>query len=329
MLVLSAADVRRALPMKVAIEAMKRAFAALSGGRAVVPTRAHLPVRPHEGVSLVMPAFVEDPDGDALATKVVSLFSGNPGRGLPLIQAAVLALDPETGRPVALLEGATLTAIRTGAASGAATDLLARPESRTVAILGAGVQARTQLEAVCTVRTIEAVWVYDTAPDRVKAFVEDTAAQGTVPADVRAATSAREALASADIVCAATTAKDPVFADVDLKTGVHVNAVGSYQPEVVEIPAETVVRALVVVDSREAALAETGDLIQPIRKGLITADHVHAELGELVLGSRPGRTSADQVTLFESVGVAVQDAVAAKAALERAEQLGLGQRVEL
>ena len=260
---------------------------------------------------------------------MVSLFSGNPGRGLALIQAAVLALDPETGRPVALLEGAALTAIRTGAASGAATDLLARPQSRTVAILGAGVQARTQLEAVCTVRTIETVWVYDTAPDRVKAFVEDMAGQGPVPADVRAATSAREALASADVVCAATTAKDPVFADADLKAGVHVNAVGSYQPEVVEVPAATVVRALVVVDSREAALAETGDLIQPIRKGLITEDHVHAELGELVLGSRPARTSADQVTLFESVGVAVQDAVAAKAAVESAEQLGLGQRVEL
>lgn len=329
MLVLSAADVRRALPMKVAIEAMKRAFAALSGGRAVVPTRAHLPVRPHDGVSLVMPAFVEDPAGDALATKVVSLFSGNPGRGLPLIQAAVLALDPETGRPVALLEGAALTAIRTGAASGAATDLLARPEGRTVAILGAGVQARTQLEAVCTVRACDTVWVYDPAPDRVKAFVTDMAGEGPVPADVRAAGSAREALAHADIVCAATTAKDPVFADADLKTGAHVNAVGSYQPEVVEVPAETVVRALVVVDSREAALAETGDLIEPIRKGLITEDHVHAELGELVLGSRPGRTSVDQVTLFESVGVAVQDAVAAKAAVDSAEQLGLGQRVEL
>jgi ornithine cyclodeaminase len=329
MLVLSAADVRRALPMKDAVEAMKRAFAALSGGRAVVPTRAHLAVRPHDGVSLVMPAFVEDPGGDALATKVVSLFAGNPGRGMPLIQAAVLALDPETGRPAALLEGATLTAIRTGAASGAATDLLARPESSTVAILGAGVQARTQLEAVCTVRAISTVRVYDPAPDRVEAFVEDVTGKGPVPADVRPAASAREAVAGADVVCAATTAKEPVFADADLGDGAHVNAVGSYQPEVVEVPPETVVRALVVVDSREAALAETGDLIQPIRKGLITADHVHAELGELVLGSRPGRTSADQVTLFESVGVAVQDAVAAKAAVESAERLGLGQRVEL
>ena len=331
MLVLSADDVRQALPMDAAIEAMKRAFAALSDGRVEMPERTHLPVRPHDGVSLVMPAFVEtdNKEEQALAVKVVSLFAGNPGRGLPLIQAAVLVLDPETGRPVALLEGATLTAIRTGAASGAATDLLARPESRTVAILGAGVQARTQLEAVCTVRSIETAWVYDPAPARVEAFVAEMAGRAPIPSDVRPAGSAREALAQADIVCAATTASEPVFSDADLKTGVHVNAVGSYKPHVREIPAETVVRALVVVDSRDAALAETGDLIQPIRQGLVTPEHVHAELGELVLGVRPGRTSADQTTLFKSVGVAVEDAVAASVALERAEQSGLGQRVEL
>lgn len=327
MLVLDAADVRRALPMAAAIEAMKRAFAALSDGRAVVPERIHLAVEPHDGVSLVMPALVDDDGEETLAVKVVSLFDRNAERGLARIQAAVLVLEADTGRPVALLQGATLTAIRTGAASGAATDLMARPDSRTVAILGAGVQARVQLEAVCTVRPIETVRVYDPLEGAVASLVDEMAGRSPIPADVRAASDAREAVAEADVVCAATTSRTPVFCDADLKAGVHVNAVGSYQPDVQEVPAETVVRARLVVDSRHAALAETGDLIRPIRDGLITADHVRAELGELVLGRAKGRTSDEQVTLFKAVGVAVQDAVAARAALKRAEQLGLGQQV--
>lgn len=328
MLVLSATDVRRALPMRVAIAGMKRAFAALSQGQAEVPLRAHLPIKAHRGVTLVMPAFVDDPQGQSLTVKVVSLFADNPRRGLPRIQAAVLVLEPDTGRPVALLEGAALTAIRTGAASGAATELLARSQCRTVAIFGAGVQARTQLEAVCTVRSIETVWVYDPQPAAVEALIAETAGEGPIPSDVRAAADPQRAAADADVICTATTSKEPVFSDADLKPGVHVNAVGSYQPDVQEIPAQCVARALLVVDSRHAALAETGDLIQPIRQGLFGPEHVYAELGELVLGRKAGRTSADQITLFKAVGVAVQDAVAAQLALERAEQSGLGQQVD-
>jgi len=328
MRVLDAAAVRQALPMPDAIEAMKHAFAALSDGRAEVPVRAHLPVRPHDGVALVMSAFVDEGASQALAVKVVSLYEHNAERGVPRVQAAVVAFEPDTGRPLALLEGSTLTAIRTGAASGAATDLLARPDARRAAVLGAGVQARTQLEAVCTVRRIEAVRVHDPDPAQVERFVADVAGRGPIPADVRPAADARQPVAEADVVCAATTSRVPVFADADLEPGVHINAIGSYQPDVVEIPAETVARARVVVDSREAALAETGDLIQPIARGLITPEHIAAELGELVLGRRPGRTAGDQITLFKAVGVAVQDAVAARAALERAERLGLGQQVE-
>ncbi len=327
MLVLNAEDVRRALPMAEAIAAMKRAFAALSDGRAVTPLRAQVPVERHAGISLVMPAYVADADGEALAVKVVSLFDRNAARGLARIQAAVVAFEPDTGRPLALLEGATLTAIRTGAASGAATDLLARPDCRIAALFGAGVQARTQLEAVCTVRRVEAVWVYDPRREAVEALVADVAGRGPIPADVRAAASPREAVADADIICTATTAHEPVFDDADLAAGVHVNAIGSYQPHVQEIPAATVARARVVVDSRQAALDETGDLIQPIELGLFGPDHIHAELGELVLGRAEGRASPEQITLFEAVGVAVQDAVAASVALGRAEQLGLGQAI--
>ena len=328
MLILNAEDVRRALPMAEAVGAMKAAFAALSEGRALVPLRAHLDIERHRGVSLVMPCYVADEGGEALAVKVVSLFDGNAARGLARIQAAVVAFEPDTGRPMALLEGATLTAIRTGAASGAATDLLARPESCVAAIFGAGVQARTQLEAVCTVRSIEMAWVYDPRREAAEALAAEMACRGPIPGDVRAATDPREAVAEADVICTVTTAHQPVFDDADLKAGVHINAVGSYQPHVQEIPPATVARALVVVDDREAALDETGDLIQPIAAGLFGPDHIHAELGEILLGRATGRASADQVTLFESVGIAVQDALAARAALARAAELGIGQRVE-
>ncbi len=327
MLVLSAQDVKQALPMAEVIAAMKQAYAALSAGQAEVPLRARLPVAPHEGVSLFMPAFVQGKEQESLAVKVVSLFPHNVPRGLPLIHAAVLVLEADTGRPLSLLEGGSLTAIRTGAGAGAAADLLARPDCRVGAVFGAGVQARTQLEAMCTIRPLQTIWVYDPNPERTKAFIRDMAGQGSVPGDLRPAASPQEAAASADIIAAATTSLTPVFADADLKPGVHIGAVGSYTPDMQEIPAAAIARALVVVDSRSASLAETGDLIQPIAAGLFTADHIHAELGEIVLGQKTGRTSATQITYFKSVGVAVQDAVAAQLALSNAQKMGLGQQV--
>ncbi|MGB2823242.1 MAG: ornithine cyclodeaminase family protein, partial [Phycisphaerae bacterium] len=180
---------------------------------------------------------------------------------------------------------------------------------------------------VCTVREIETAWVYDPLPGAAESFAAEMAGRGPIPADIRPAADAAEAVADADVICTVTTSAVPVFADADLKSGAHINAVGSYQPHVQEVPAETVVRARVVVDSRQAALDETGDLIQPIRQGLITAEHIHAELGEVILGRAEGRGSPDQVTLFESVGVAVQDALAARTALQHARQFGLGQEV--
>jgi ornithine cyclodeaminase len=327
MLVLNADDVRRALPMGQAIAAMKRAYSALALGQAQVPLRARLEVPPHEGTSLFMPAYVQDEAGEALTVKVVSVFPRNPAQGLPLIHAAVLVLEGNTGRPLALLEGGTLTAIRTGAGAGAATDVLARSDSRVAAIFGAGVQARTQLEAVCSVRTIERAWVFD--PDAAKSaqFVRSLAGSGPIPHDLIAAGSPQEALREADIVCAATTAHTPVFADGDLKPGVHINGIGSYTPEMQEIPPETVARARVVVDSRSAALVESGDLIQPLRAGLFTEAHIHAELGEILAGKAHGRSSPDEITFFKSVGVAVQDAAAAQLALQNAQAQDLGQRV--
>jgi ornithine cyclodeaminase len=328
MRILNACDVRRALPMAAAIEAMKEAFAALAAGRAEAPLRAVLPIAPHRGTTLVMPAFLDGEGGQSLTVKVVSLFPGNRARGLPLIHAAVLVLEADTGRALALLEGGTLTAIRTGATSGAATDLLSRPGSRTAAIIGTGVQARTQLEAVATVRALERVFVFNPSPGKAEAFAAEVAGKGPIPLDVRAAASAGEALAEADIVCCATTSERPVFDDADLRPGTHLNAVGSFQPHVQEVPEATVRRALIVVDDRDASLAEAGDLIQPIERGVIGEDRIHADLGELVLGRASGRTSDEEVTFFKSVGLAVQDAAAARVALANATAAGLGERVD-
>lgn len=329
MLILNAAEVRSALPMGQAIMAMKQAFAAYSDGRAVAPPRAHLRSPRNRGISLFMPALVDDPatEDQALVVKAVSLFDGNAARGLSRIQAAVLVLEPDTGRPAALLEGATLTAIRTAAASGAATDLLARPESAVLAIFGAGVQARFHVEAICAVRPIREARIYSPTRAKVERLIEEISVR--VGARLLAAASPRDALIGADIVCAASTSSTPVFADGDLYAGAHVNAVGSFTPQAREVPAETVLRSLLVVDSRDAAWEEAGDLIQPLKAGLIDSDHVHAELGELVLGRRTGRTENGQITLFKSVGIAVQDAVAARTALAAARIAGLGTEVTL
>jgi ornithine cyclodeaminase/alanine dehydrogenase-like protein (mu-crystallin family) len=328
MLLLNAQDVRKALPMRETIEAMKQAYASLAGGTAVVPLRTRLSIPDSDALSLFMPAYVRSTEGQALAIKAVSLFPSNPARGLAYIQAAVLAFDPETGRAVALLEGSSLTAIRTGAGSGAAIDLLARKDSKVVAIFGAGAQGRTQLEAACTVRSIETVYIFDSNSGKAAAFAEEMRGKSPIPHDIRVASSPREAIETADIICTATTSTKPVFDDADLKPGVHISAIGSYTPEMVEVPAETVQRAKVFVDSRSAVLAEAGDLIQPMQKGLITEAHVHAELGEIILGKKAGRESETEITYFKSVGIAAQDAMAAQVALKNARKMNIGREVE-
>jgi ornithine cyclodeaminase/alanine dehydrogenase-like protein (mu-crystallin family) len=220
------------------------------------------------------------------------------------------------------LDGAALTAIRTGAATGLATDYLARNDASTAAVFGAGVQGRTQLEAVHVVRPLSRVRVFDPNEQQAKFFAD--AVSQELGVEIEPASSAAKALRDADIVCAASTSRTPIFADEDIAPGTHVNAIGSYQPEVREIPAETVARAKVVVDHRESALEEAGDLIIAIEQGRFAAAAIHAELGQLASGEKPGRTSESEVTFFKSVGVAVQDVAAAARAAARAEEKDLG-----
>ena len=323
--ILSREDVRQALPMRQAIDAMKRAFAQLSTGQADVPVRVALDVPRHNGVTLIMPAYLSA--DDQMAIKIVSVFHDNPPKGLPLIYALAVVVDATTGNPAAVMDGTVLTALRTGAASGAATDLLARPDARTVAIFGTGAQGGTQLEAVCAVRPVEEAWVYDVAPQRAAAYAEEMGQLLSLPVSV--AETPAQAVRQADVICAATTSSSPVFDDADVRPGTHINAIGAYTPQMQEIPSETVLRARVVIDHRESSLAEAGDLLIPLQQGLITEDHIYAELGEITAGHKPGRTSPDEITLFKSVGVAVQDVAAASAVLEAARRLGLGTEVSL
>ncbi|MHC5056690.1 MAG: ornithine cyclodeaminase family protein [Planctomycetota bacterium] len=313
---LSADEVKKALPMPEAVEVMKGAFSELSAGRATLPARTHISIEEPPGDVLIMPSYM--PGLGRVGLKTVTLFPGNREKGLPFINALVCVFDGETGRAVAVMDGASLTAIRTGAASGAATDLMARPDAKVVAVFGAGVQARTQLAAICAVRQIA---------EAREAFAEEMSRELDIT--VRAVGSPAEALAGADVVAAATTSTTAVFDDADLAAGAHVNAVGSYKPHVSEVPPETVKRAYVVVDQLEAALEEAGDLIGPMEQGLITRDHIRAELGEVVSGAKPGRPSPEAVTFFKSVGVAVQDLAAACRAVNNAERLGLGREVEM
>jgi alanine dehydrogenase len=323
--ILSGEDVRKALPMRQAVETIRKAFAQLSTGKADVPLRIALQVPKHNGVTLFMPGYLAG--DDQMAVKVVSVFNDNPAKGLPLIHALVVVVDAETGAPAAVIDGTYLTALRTGAASGAATQLLARQDSRTAAIFGAGAQARTQLEAVQAVRPLQEAWVFDLNPEQARAYAAEMSQ--ALSLKIHIASSPSEALRHADVICTATTSTTPVFDNTDLKPGAHINAVGAYTPEMQEIPVETVQRSKIVIDHHQASMAEAGDLLIPLNQGLISQDDVYAELGEIVAGLKPGRETPEEITFFKSVGVAVQDVAAANAVLKAARKMNLGTEIDL
>lgn len=295
-------EVRGALTMPEAIRAVKEAFIQLSTGQARVPARTSLEIPEFRTTALVMPAYL--PRSKRLGLKLISLCEDNPAKGLPMAQAVAILMDAELGTPLAVLDASYLTAVRTGAASGAATDALARKEARVAAIFGCGVQGKAQLEAVAAVRPIRKAFVFDINPRTAAAFAEEM--RRKLAMDVEPATSP-EVLREADVISTATTSSVPVFSDAHLKPGVHINAIGSYKPHVREIPGETIRRAKVFVDQRQACLEEAGDLIIPLRENLIGEGHIRAEIGEVLAGLKPGRNSEDEITVFKSVGNAVQD----------------------
>jgi ornithine cyclodeaminase/alanine dehydrogenase-like protein (mu-crystallin family) len=315
--ILTATDLKTALSMPKAIDAMRLAFAQFSAGYATMPLRAQIAT--DKGVSLLMPAYLHK--SNDLGVKIVSIYGDNPNVGLPVVTATVMVLDPDTGLPLAFMDGSSLTAIRTGAGGGLAADLLARKKADTVALFGAGVQARAQLEGVRAVREIKQVNLISRTLSSAQKLAGEIAS-GPGGLSVNLASTPREAVRDADIVIAATTSATPLFDGDDLKPGAHVTGVGSFTPEMQEVDDKTVRRARIVVDSREACLSEAGDII-------IAGAEIDAELGEIINGVKKGRRSDEEITFFKSVGIAVQDAVAASVALKEAEKKGLGTSVKL
>ena len=316
--ILSAADVRAALPMPKAIDAMRHAYGQLSAGKVTAPPRLHLST--DKGVTLIMPAFL--PERSEFGIKVVSVYDDNPILNLPRITATVLVLDPTTGSPKAFMDGASLTAIRTGAGGGLAADLLARKDAKKVGLFGAGVQARAQLQAVMAVRDIANVNLISRTQASAQQLATEISGWTDAP-EVKLVPTPQQVVADADIVICATTSATPLFDGNDLKPGTHITAVGTFVPEKREVDTITVRRAnRIVVDSREACLEEAGDLIIPNAQ-------IDAEIGEIVNGDKQGRQSDDEITFFKSVGVAVQDAVAASVILAEAEAKALGVLIEI
>ena len=327
--VLAATDIRRALTARDAVGAMRIAFGELSGGTATVPVRAHL--ESARGLMLVMPAVLGN--HGALGTKVVSVFPDNPSRGAPMVQGAVLLLDAATGRARALLDGASLTEMRTAAGSALATELLAPRDADTLAVFGAGAQGRSHVELLARTRRLREVRIVSrsrTSAERLAARLSEAADTLTPeggpgpPPVLRAVRDPAAALDGARLVVTATSSTRPVFDARDLEPGAHVNAVGSYRPDMQELDADVVRRSRVVVDQREAAWAEAGDLVVPLEAGLIGRDIVDAELGGIINGEAPGGRGDYDFSIFKSVGNAAQDIAIAEAAVASAERAGLG-----
>lgn len=328
MLIISGEEIRAIYPMKDAIEASKLAFRLFSEGKTNVPLRTNLPVREKNGQVLFMPAYVggEEP---SVGIKIVSVYVDNPAKGLPAVPSTVLLVDTENGFVKALMNGTVLTQIRTGAASGAATDLLARPDSKTGALFGAGGQAEFQLEAMITARPLEEVRVFDPRIENCRAFIariKDRKPFSGVRLVV--AETSDDAVRGADIITTATTARKPVFSADSVKPGAHVNGVGSYTPEMQELDPKILNRAgKIYMDSIDAVLAESADFINPLKEKTFSREKITGELGELAAGKKPGRKSPEGITLFKTVGIAVQDVVAAEEIFKRAIKHNAGKGI--
>ena len=328
MLFLSQREVERLLDMDGLVEALGPAMVELSAGRVSMPPRVVAPVREAGGLLAAMPAFLSS--AQLLSTKLVSVFPQNAALGLPSHQAVILVFDARTGSPRAMMDGTAITATRTAAGSALATKLLARPDAPVLGIVGTGVQARAHAKAIPRVRPIKDIRVVGHNQARAAALADEIGRGLGVP--TKAFDLGQNAFAGVDIICATTHSADPVVRGEWLEPGVHINSVG-LNSNGRELDGEVVRRALVVVETRGAALAPapsgSNDLLWAIRDGLIGEEHIHAEIGELISGARPGRTSADQITLYKSVGVAVQDAIAAHLVLEAATQRGVGREMPI
>lgn len=327
MLILTRHDVESLLTMPTALAAVEDGFRQLALGNVVMPQRAAMTVAPHQGLHLSMPAFVGGEPG-TLTIKIVTVYGDNQARfGLPMIQGMLLLHDARNGQLLAMMDAEYLTAVRTGAASGVATRQLARPDAATVTLFGAGAQAGAQLEAMCAVRPIRQAFVLTQSGVKDADFCMRMAAKLGI--DVLASRDPEAAVAAADIICTATNAVTPVFDGQWLQPGVHINAVGAYTAKMRELDTLTIQRSRVFVDHHKAAQTEAGDILIPVANQEYNYTQVTGELGALLNGTVTGRTSDQEITLFKSVGLALQDAVTAAQVYALAIAQGVGLAIEM
>ena len=318
---LSKKDVMRILDMKDTIAVLERAFRDLSEGKAVMPQRTPIPAPEHGGVALFMPAYLKGMG--ALGAKIVTVYKDNPAKGLPTVMGTLILLDEKTGAPIALMDGGYLTAMRTGGVAGLATKLLSREDAEVHALFGTGGMARPHAWAIDSARKIRKLILYSLDPaEKREAF--RSSLRDIIPCEIVLAQDPAKAVAEADIVTLITSAKDPIVDGAWFKPGTHINAVGAHAPAMRELDAQTVARSKVVCDSVEACKAEAGDFIIPVAAGEWSWDKVHGSLGDVITGKIPGRRSADEITLFKSVGLAVQDVSTALHVYKKAVELKAG-----
>lgn len=325
MLLLSETQVQSLVDIDELIAALEQAHMQYSTARAVMPLRLVVPLPAIQGRITSMPGYLSD--DRALGMKVVTYFQNNPKHGLPAILATVMLFSAASGKMIAAMDGSYITAIRTACASAMATKVLANPQTRVMAILGAGVQARAHIRAIARVRGLEKIKIHSPSGASAAAVKKELGPE--VDAAIEVANSAEQAVRESDLVVTVTTAKEPILRREWLKAGAHINAVGSHRPDFREIDGATLARAKIVVDSREAIMAECGDILLAIEEGSITQDPIHGEIGEVLAGSKAGRTGTAEITLYKSVGIAIQDVATANLVYAKALQRGIGTSVEI
>jgi len=328
-LILKESDISSMITMSDIIEADKEALSIYSSQKSNIPLRSNLDIPEYKGQCLFMNGYAAP--AKALGVKIVSVYPENINKNLTSVPATMVLVDAETGMVNSLIDGTYLTRLRTGAISGLATDILARKDSKIFALFGTGGQAVTQLEAVLTVRKIEEVRVYDLFKDRAKEFAKKMSEKFSKKFNVKiiAAESSDKAVENADIITTVTTSKKPVFDAAKVKKNAHINGVGSYTPEMQEIPGDILVMAnKIFVDTRDGAINESGDLIKPIQSGLIKKEKINGELGEVINGLMKGRENDNEMTFFKTTGSAVLDLVAAQKIYEMAKAKKVGQMVD-
>jgi alanine dehydrogenase len=325
MLILSDEQVRGLVDIEDLIDVLEQAHVQFSMGKVVMPVRLVVPLTEIKGRITSMPAFLSQES--ALGIKIISYFQDNLKHGLPAILATISLYSTDTGKLMVLMDGVTITAIRTACASAMATKALANPETPVLGIIGAGTQARTHIRALSKVRSLERVLIWSpsgTSAQKVKEELEEEMGFEILPQS-----SAEAVVREADLLATVSAAGEPVLKAAWLKAGVHINAVGSHRPDLREIGSDTLVRATVVVDSRDAVYSECGDILLAIAEGAISREHIRGEIGEVLAGRKVGRTSEGEVTLYKSVGIALQDVAAAMLVYRRALERGVGTQVEM